>query len=76
LAAYVNGFHHIDEIHTFDHDLLIIDGEASIAIPIIEPSTKRYPPSRKPFSMTVFLWARSRLGISLALVSLARAAAQ
>ena len=34
----------IDEIHSFDHDLLKLNGSQDIPIPIIEPTSELYPP--------------------------------
>ena len=48
-AVYVNQFHSIDEFHTFDHDLLKLNGRPEIPIPIIEPTFELYP--AKPASL-------------------------
>ena len=43
-AIYVNQYHPIDEIHSFDHDLLKLNGNQDIPIPIIKPTFELYPP--------------------------------
>lgn len=48
-AVYVNQFHKIDEFHTFDHDLLKLNGRPEIPLPIIKPTFELYP--AKPVSL-------------------------
>lgn len=43
-AIYVNKYHPIDEIHSFDRDLLKLNGDENIPIPIVEPTFDAYPP--------------------------------
>jgi predicted nucleic acid-binding protein len=42
-AEYFNRFHPLAEIHTFDRDLLKLDGNEGIGIPIIVPTYELYP---------------------------------
>lgn len=42
-AKYFNQFHPLAEIHTFDRDLLKLNGREDIGIPIIAPTYERYP---------------------------------
>ncbi len=43
-AVYTNQFHSIDEFHTFDHDLLKLNGKSDIPVSIVKPTCELYPP--------------------------------
>ncbi|BAK43390.1 PIN domain-containing protein [Eggerthella sp. YY7918] len=45
-ALYVTKYQTIDEIHSFDNDLLKLDGR--VGIRIVQPSLENYPESPKP----------------------------
>lgn len=44
-ATYVHRYTPIDEIHTFDQDILRFDGK--LEIPVVEPSLQRYPEDQR-----------------------------
>ena len=42
-ASWVHKFKPIDELHSFDNDMLKLDGKGYIPIPIIKPTLSMYP---------------------------------
>ena len=46
-AKYIHQFRNIGEFHTFDHDLLKLDGDEGVPFSIVEPTFETYPPKQE-----------------------------
>ena len=47
-ALFVDRYEPLDEIHTFDKDLLKFSGDPSVPIPILSPTFNEYPVTARP----------------------------